>query len=94
MSRNHMCNDVVETHFSSIATPEELSTWHANNYMESEISDLDVMWDWDLPAHLGHVINYLRRRGKKRGSSEIDDLEKARFYLDDYIKRLKKERNK
>lgn len=35
--------------------------------------------------HLGNVIKYISRAGKKDTSTELEDLRKAKFYLDRYI---------
>jgi len=42
--------------------------------------------------NLGNVIKYIWRAGKKGEESLLKDLKKARFYLDDEIKRLESER--
>jgi len=34
---------------------------------------------------LGNAIKYISRAGKKRGESTLDDLKKARWYLDNEI---------
>lgn len=36
--------------------------------------------------NLGNVVKYLWRAGLKESNSDIDDLKKARWYLDDEIK--------
>jgi hypothetical protein len=41
--------------------------------------------------NVGNAIKYLWRMGLKEGSSEIEELEKARWYIDDEIGRLKKQ---
>ena len=41
-----------------------------------------------MSFNLGNVVKYLWRAGKKDSSKELEDLKKARFYLDDEIKRL------
>ena len=38
---------------------------------------------------LGNAIKYISRAGKKNPETEIEDLCKARWYLDRYIKCLK-----
>jgi len=38
--------------------------------------------------NVGNVIKYLWRQGLKDGESNLDDLRKARFYLNDEIKRI------
>ena len=37
---------------------------------------------------LGNAIKYISRAGKKDPSAEIEDLSKARWYLDRYIQYL------
>jgi hypothetical protein len=45
--------------------------------------------------NLGNAIKYIWRAGLKGGKSKrLEDLEKARFYLDDEIKRTKGETNR
>ena len=39
---------------------------------------------------LGQVCKYIVRAGKKDPAKEVEDLEKARFYLDRKIQLLKK----
>jgi hypothetical protein len=40
--------------------------------------------------HLGNALKYIARAGKKNPEKEIEDLEKAQFYLNQWI-RLKKQ---
>lgn len=42
--------------------------------------------------NIGNVFKYLWRAGIKSVSTEIEDLKKARFYLDDEIERLEREK--
>lgn len=49
-----------------------------------------VIEAWGLNYHLGNTVKYISRAGKK--GDIIEDLEKARWYLDREIDRLKKER--
>lgn len=43
-----------------------------------------------LGFNLGNVIKYILRAGKKNPEKHIEDLEKARYYLDREINNLKK----
>ena len=43
----------------------------------------DVIHDWNLDFDLGNVVKYISRAGRK--DSEIEDLEKARAYLNHAI---------
>ena len=51
---------------------------------------IDVINDWELSFNLGNTVKYISRAGRK--DNAIQDLEKAKFYLEYEIKRLKSER--
>lgn len=44
-----------------------------------------VIEAWSLPWHLGDCVKYIARHGKKDPAKTIEDLHKARWYLDRYI---------
>jgi hypothetical protein len=46
---------------------------------------IKVIRAWGLNFALGSVLKYVSRHGKKDPSVEIEDLEKARWYLDNEI---------
>lgn len=48
-----------------------------------------VIRAWDLNFSLGNTVKYISRVGKKDPKAAIEDLEKARWYLDDQIRFLK-----
>ena len=48
---------------------------------------IKIIEHYGLGFHLGNCIKYLLRAGKK--GNEIEDLEKARWYLDRQIENLK-----
>jgi len=52
------------------------------------IQCIDVIEAWELNYHRGNIIKYLLRAGKKHLETEIEDLCKARWYLDREIARL------
>lgn len=54
---------------------------------------IKVIENWNLDFHLGNTVKYISRAGKKDPTKEIEDLEKASFYLSRKIEMLKKERN-
>jgi len=58
----------------------------ANNIYEA----IKVIENWDLDFHLGNTVKYISRAGKKYPTKEIEDLEKASFYLSRKIEMLKK----
>lgn len=45
-------------------------------------------WGLDKSFALGNAIKYIARAGKKNGESVLDDLRKARWYLDNEIAAL------
>lgn len=51
----------------------------------------DVIRDWGLNFNLGNVVKYVARNGKKDGNSSLQDLIKARTYLDFEINALTEE---
>lgn len=50
---------------------------------------IKVIEAWDLGFCLGNVVKYISRAGKKDSSKEIEDLEKALWYLEREIKNKK-----
>ena len=50
---------------------------------------IDVIEDWGLNFLLGSALKYLSRAGKKADNPAIQDLMKARYYIDREIQRLK-----
>jgi hypothetical protein len=62
---------------------------HPKHYTFGTIEVIEVIEDWELGFHLGNVIKYAGRAGKK--DDEIEDLEKAQFYLNRYIDKRKRE---
>ena len=54
-----------------------------------EVFNVLEAWDLDKDFYLGNVIKYIARAGKKDPAKEIEDLEKARVYLDRRINQLK-----
>lgn len=53
---------------------------------------IKVITAWGLGFDLGNVTKYVARAGKKDPSKELEDLRKARFYLEHRINQL--EQNK
>jgi hypothetical protein len=49
---------------------------------------IKVIEAWDLGFHLGNVLKYIRRAGKKE--PEYEDLCKARWYLNRRIELIEK----
>ena len=62
------------------------------SYYNQGIEPIEVIESWDLNFNLGNVIKYTLRAPYKENM--IQDLEKAKWYLEREIIRLKKEETK
>lgn len=51
---------------------------------------MDYIESHKLNYARGNIIKYVTRAGLKDASKEVEDLEKARWYLDREIERVKK----
>lgn len=51
---------------------------------------IKVIEAWGLNFHLGNAVKYIPRAGKKAPNKHIEDLEKAVWYLNREIQKLKK----
>lgn len=49
---------------------------------------IKVIEAWGLGFHLGNTVKYISRAGKKSGQSLLQDLKKARWYIDRLIQKL------
>lgn len=56
-----------------------------NYYNDSEITPFNVIDDWNLDFYLGTAVKYIKRAGKKDGNSRLQDLQKAREYIEHEI---------
>ena len=69
---------------------------HPSHYTFGKIEVIDFITDQNLDFALGNVIKYISRAGKKQEAGKsrqdkmIEDLEKAKFYLEYKINQLKK----
>lgn len=63
---------------------------HPSHYTDGNIEVIDFIEDKKLNYHRGNAIKYISRAGKKNPEKEIEDLEKAVWYINREIKRLKK----
>jgi hypothetical protein len=51
---------------------------------------IKVIDAWGLGFALGNAVKYIARAGKKSGAPTLEDLKKARWYLDHEIARLER----
>tara|TARA_R110000851_G_scaffold37126_1_gene96139 strand:+ start:787 stop:990 length:204 start_codon:yes stop_codon:yes gene_type:complete len=60
---------------------------HPQHYNEG-VEAIDVIESWDLNFNVGNVIKYMLRSAHK--GEEIQDLEKAKWYLDRHLENARK----
>lgn len=65
---------------------------HPDHYCKGrKYEPKDVIRDWELNFNLGNTVKYIARNGRKEGNTVLQDLKKARQYLDFEIDFLEKE---
>jgi hypothetical protein len=65
---------------------------HPSHYNSGKIEVAEAIEDWKLGFHLGNVVKYVARAGKKDPAKHVEDLEKAEWYLKRMIELLKAEK--
>jgi hypothetical protein len=64
---------------------------HPNHYGGDNVYEtIKVIEAWGLDFHLGNTVKYISRAGKKDTDKEIQDLLKAKWYLERKLEILKK----
>lgn len=80
---------IITTHYDDVENPR--------HYADSKIEVIDYIEDKNLGFCLGNVVKYVSRAGKKHSADKTDkekaiqDLKKARWYLDRRIKELEED---
>jgi hypothetical protein len=62
---------------------------HPPHYTFGRFEVIDVIEDWKLGFCLGNAVKYIARAAHK--GHELEDLHKARWYIDRHIAALEKE---
>lgn len=74
-------DESLDTGFDAVNRP--------SHYAEGrKYEPIDVIEDWGLGMHLGNATKYISRAGRK--GEEVEDLKKARWYIDRRISMLEK----
>lgn len=63
---------------------------HPSHYTDGRIEVIDFIEDKNLNYHKGNAIKYICRAGKKDPSKEIEDLQKAIWYINREIRNIKR----
>lgn len=59
-----------------------------------EVIDAITAWGFGEGFNRGNAIKYIARAGRKNPETELEDLRKARWYIDAEIKRIEREDGK
>ena len=62
---------------------------HPSHYTDGKIEVIDFIEDKKLNYHRGNAVKYISRAGKKDPAKEIEDLQKAAWYINREITRLR-----
>jgi hypothetical protein len=62
-----------------------------SHYTNGRIEVIEFIEDKKLGFHLGNAVKYIVRAGHKDPSKHVQDLQKARWYLDREITRIQEE---
>ena len=69
---------------------EEEKVNHPAHYNPGTYEAINVIEAYSLGFCLGNVVKYILRAGHKPGADFVEDLKKARWYLDREIQTLEK----
>lgn len=64
---------------------------HPSHYTDGKIEVIDYIEDKGLGFCLGNAVKYISRAGKKDPEKEIEDLQKAAWYINHRIEELEEE---
>jgi len=82
------CDIQEEEHVEPKPHEEEDVVNKPSHYTDGGIETIDFIEAKGLDFNLGNAVKYISRAGKKDPSKKVEDLEKARWYLNREIARL------
>lgn len=96
MSKNHFVsneefNKDVQKLMDDVPKDRNLAVDHPDHYNTGKIEVITFIEDQGLNFSSGNVVKYVCRAGKKDPSKTLEDLMKARNYLQFEIDRVKRE---
>lgn len=65
---------------------------HPSHYNQGKIEVIEFIEDKQLGFHLGNAVKYVSRAGKKDALKYVEDLEKAKWYIEREIERYRAEK--
>lgn len=91
MSQHEHRDDDFRTHHiyaGDMSDPSDAIDHPAHYGGDTTYEVIKVLEAWGLGFHLGNTVKYIARAGKKNPTKEVEDLKKARWYLDRKIQQL------
>lgn len=67
---------------------------HPSHYTDGRIEVIDFIEDKRLNYHRGNAVKYICRAGKKDPAKEVEDLQKAVWYINREIQRLEAQKQR
>ena len=67
---------------------------HPSHYTDGSIEVIDFIEDKRLNYHRGNAVKYICRAGKKDPAKEVEDLQKAIWYINREIQRLEAQKQR
>lgn len=67
---------------------------HPSHYTDGNIEVIDFIEDKKLNYHRGNAVKYICRAGKKDPEKEVEDLQKAAWYINREIQRLEAQKQR
>jgi hypothetical protein len=68
--------------------PAEAINHPSHYHKDSGVEVIDAIEAWKLGFSLGNAVKYIARAGHKDAAAHVQDLKKARWYLDRAITNL------
>jgi hypothetical protein len=81
---------ISDRYYCAVCKPKNDPVNSPHHYTFGQIEVADALDDWQMNLWRGTVIKYVVRAGRKNPDTEIEDLQKAKWYLEREIQRLNK----
>ncbi len=82
---------MADRHVEAVRAKLSTAVAHPPHYQGDGIEVIEVIEAFRLGFARGNTLKYLLRAGRKEGGDEIEDLEKAVWYLHREIARLRRD---
>ena len=81
---------IIRDRKNKVKFTETEKVYHPDHYggKDNLYEAIKVIEAWNLDFNLGNVVKYISRAGKKDKDAELQDLEKALWYLQRSIDKL------